>query len=71
MEACHSTDMICLVHRLSNADAPTLNEDGELVFAKPCEVQIPFSQALRQIQAEGLNPGEKPDAGVRYAQTRM
>jgi len=52
-----------------NADSPTRNEDGELLFVKPWEEQQPFNEFVDFVakqEKEGRN-----DLEVRYAQTRV
>jgi jumonji domain-containing protein 7 len=53
---------------IRNADSPTHNKDGELVFVKPWEEQQVFSEF-----ADFLSEQEKTGssmAEIRYAQTR-
>jgi hypothetical protein len=52
-----------------NADSPTKNEDGELLFVKPWEEQQDFAEFVDFVikqEKEGRRQGEE----VRYAQTR-
>jgi jumonji domain-containing protein 7 len=53
---------------IRNADSPTRNKDGELVFVKPGEEQQVFSEFVDFVSEQ-----EKtgfPMAEIRYAQTR-
>jgi jumonji domain-containing protein 7 len=51
-----------------NADSPTRNEDGELLFVKPWEEQQPFNDFVEFV-AKQEKEG-RDDLEVRYAQTR-
>ncbi|KAH8801572.1 cupin-like domain-containing protein [Xylogone sp. PMI_703] len=53
---------------LGNADSPTPDEEGNLVFVKPLEEQQPFDEFLTFVTAQELT-GE-PSEEVRYAQTQ-
>ncbi|RYP02640.1 hypothetical protein DL764_005685 [Monosporascus ibericus] len=53
-----------------NADAPTMAEDGELVFAKPHEEDQPFEDFLAYLRKQELDPSFRGDEEVRYAQTQ-
>ncbi|RYP59748.1 hypothetical protein DL769_008416 [Monosporascus sp. CRB-8-3] len=53
-----------------NADAPTMAEDGELVFAKPHEEDQPFEDFLLYLRRQELDPSFRGDEEVRYAQTQ-
>jgi hypothetical protein len=53
----------------SNADSPTRNKDGKLVFVKPWEEQQPFTEFIDFV-SEQEKSGEEV-AEVRYAQTRL
>jgi hypothetical protein len=52
-----------------NADSPTRNAEGELIFVKPWEEQQPFSSFIDFISSQELHSSPfVPE--VRYAQTR-
>jgi hypothetical protein len=53
---------------IRNADSPTRNKDGELVFVKPGEEQQVFSEFVDFV-SEQEKTGS-PMAEIRYAQTR-
>jgi jumonji domain-containing protein 7 len=53
---------------IRNADSPTRNKDGELVFVKPWEEQQIFSEFVDFV-SEQEKTGS-PMAEIRYAQTR-
>ncbi|KAK1754811.1 phospholipase A2 [Echria macrotheca] len=55
-----------------NADAPTPDASGTLVFAKPWEEDQPFSDFLRFVIAQEQNPSSPTNnyQEVRYAQTQ-
>ena len=53
---------------IRNADSPTRNKDGELVFVKPWEKQQIFSEFVDFV-SEQEKTGS-PMAEIRYAQTR-
>lgn len=70
-------DVNVAVTPFGNADAPTLADDGELVFAKPHEEDQPFEDFLEFLRRQELDPTfrerEREGEGeeeVRYAQTR-
>ena len=52
-----------------NADSPTTNETGELLFVKPWEEQQPFEEFVDFVAYQELR-GKKDRREVRYAQTR-
>ncbi len=52
-----------------NADSPTRNKDGELLFVKPWEEQQPFLDLIDFI-SEQEKSGKEAVTEVRYAQTR-
>ncbi|KAK4219437.1 cupin-like domain-containing protein [Rhypophila decipiens] len=54
---------------LSNADSPTLYEDGTLVFAKPWEESQPFTEFLNYIIQQEKDPSSL-QGEVHYAQTQ-
>lgn len=51
-----------------NADSPTMNDDGNLVFVKPWEESQPFPEFVDFVSQQELR-GRKGEE-VRYAQTR-
>ncbi|CAN8095637.1 unnamed protein product [Discula destructiva] len=53
-----------------NADAPTVLENGELVFAKPWEEDQPFPEFLDYLRRQETDPLFPPDSEIRYAQTQ-
>ncbi|KAK2602042.1 hypothetical protein N8I77_008613 [Diaporthe amygdali] len=53
-----------------NADAPTKNEKGELVFAKPCEEDQPFSDFVQYVARQEKDASFLQDSEIRYAQTQ-
>lgn len=57
---------------VSNADAPTRLENGDLVFAKPWEEDQPFPQFLDYVRSQELDPSSPGPSSteIRYAQTR-
>jgi hypothetical protein len=54
----------------SNADSPTRNRDGEVVFVKPWEEQQDFGECIDFI-AQQERDGKSDGAEVRYCQTRQ
>jgi peptidyl-lysine (3S)-dioxygenase / protease len=58
-----------VLKRSRNADSPTRNKKGELVFVKPWEEQQPFSEFVDFI-SEQEKSGKQEASEVRYAQTR-
>jgi len=50
-----------------NADSPTRNEEGEVVFVKPWEEMQPFDEFIDFVAHQELAGGLEE---VRYAQTR-
>lgn len=52
-----------------NADSPTRNKDGDLVFVKPWEEQQSFTDFVDFISEQEKSAKEEVDE-VRYAQTR-
>ena len=52
-----------------NADSPTWDKDGELLFVKPWEEQQPFDDFVDFIAKQELSGSQKVEE-VRYAQTR-
>jgi hypothetical protein len=53
-----------------NADAPTTDENGSVVFAKPHEEDQEFSEFLSYVIRQEKDEDFPPDAEIRYAQTR-
>ncbi|KAJ4388973.1 hypothetical protein N0V93_006435 [Gnomoniopsis smithogilvyi] len=53
-----------------NADAPTYHENGELIFAKPCEEDQPFPEFLDYVRRQETDPSFPEDSEIRYAQTQ-
>jgi peptidyl-lysine (3S)-dioxygenase / protease len=53
-----------------NADAPTKNQDGELIFVKPWEEQQSFPEFIDFISSQELRSPSSSGSEVRYAQTR-
>ncbi|KAF8849871.1 phospholipase A2 [Acephala macrosclerotiorum] len=51
-----------------NADSPTLNEEGELLFVKPHEEQQPFNEFVDYVANQERTGGMTDE--VRYAQTQ-
>ncbi|KAM0131024.1 hypothetical protein ACHAO1_007529 [Botrytis cinerea] len=51
-----------------NADSPTLNDDGELVFVKPWEESQSFPDFVDFVSQQELH--ERNEEEVRYAQTQ-
>ena len=58
-----------LLRENRNADSPTKNKDGELLFVKPWEEQQSFSDFLDFISGQEKS-GQVEFEEVRYAQTR-
>jgi hypothetical protein len=56
-------------HGISNADSPTRDENGEVLFIKPWEEQQPFEEFVDFVSQQELCR-EKDVKEVRYAQTR-
>lgn len=54
----------------SNADSPTRNQEGELIFVKPWEEQQPFSTFIDFVSSQELLPSSPSVSEVHYAQTR-
>ncbi|KAK9774211.1 putative Phospholipase [Seiridium cardinale] len=52
-----------------NADAPTLDTEGRIVFAKPHEEDQAFEELIDYLTGQERDPSSKP-LEVRYAQTR-
>ncbi|PQE15575.1 phospholipase A2 protein [Rutstroemia sp. NJR-2017a BBW] len=52
-----------------NADAPTTNDDGGMIFIKPWEEMQPFSEFVDYV-AHQERDGRTTDEEVRYAQTQ-
>lgn len=53
-----------------NADSPTLNEDGNLVFVKPWEEPELFPEFIDYVSQQELH-GRREGEEIRYAQTRQ
>ncbi|RDW88625.1 hypothetical protein BP6252_00657 [Coleophoma cylindrospora] len=62
-------------HLLKNADSPTLNDQGELVFVKPWEEEQSFDTFLdfvtrQELSSHDLSDAPREDEEIRYAQTQ-
>ncbi|KAG8159232.1 hypothetical protein KVR01_010893 [Diaporthe batatas] len=53
-----------------NADAPTRDDKGELVFAKPWEEDQPFSDFVEYVARQETDGSFPPSSEIRYAQTQ-
>lgn len=56
---------------ISNADAPTHDQNGELIFAKPWEEDQPFPEFLDYVRSQETDPSFAQGSEIRYAQTRQ
>ncbi len=44
----------CTLTSYSNADSVVQDDDGHLIFVKPCEVEEPFQKMLKLVQEQEL-----------------
>lgn len=63
-----SSESISLLTAARNADSPTKDKEGDLLFVKPCEEEQPFDEFLKVVSAQELDGDSSGE--VRYAQTR-
>ncbi|RFU34941.1 hypothetical protein B7463_g1424, partial [Scytalidium lignicola] len=64
----HGRSVNVAITPLGNADSPTPDEDGNIIFVKPLEEQQPFGEFLDFVMNQELSGG--PSGEVRYAQTQ-
>ncbi|KAH8664067.1 cupin-like domain-containing protein [Xylariales sp. PMI_506] len=69
LEALKDHHVNVAVTPFGNADAPTINADGDLVFAKPHEEDQKFGEFLQYLTKQELDPAFR-GSEVRYAQTQ-